>query len=79
VIVLLGCAIANADGAQPWSVVMARAADAPIDCAASLEQLTARFGGKGGGRSEMAQGGGLRGTQADLVAFARTLCCEAAG
>jgi alanyl-tRNA synthetase len=38
-----------------------------------LKQLTARFGGKGGGRADLAQGGGLRGKPQDLVAFARTL------
>ena len=32
-----------------------------LDSAAILKQLTATFGGKGGGRPELAQGGGLKG------------------
>jgi len=34
----------------PSAAVIARAADAPIDCAAVLKKLIERFGGKGGGR-----------------------------
>ena len=58
---------------QPSAVVIARAADAQVDCAAMLKRLTGRFGGKGGGRSELAQGGGLQGDPGDLLAFAATL------
>jgi alanyl-tRNA synthetase len=36
-----------------------------------LAALVARFGGKGGGRPELAQGGGLAGTTADILAAAR--------
>jgi alanyl-tRNA synthetase len=65
--------IPNPEGAHPCAVVIARAPDATLDCTASLKRLTAQFGGKGGGRAEMAQGGGLQGTREELVAFARTL------
>jgi alanyl-tRNA synthetase len=44
-----------------------------VDCAATLKALTDRFGGKGGGRSDLAQGGGLQGTAEDLIAYARSL------
>ena len=57
----------------PASVVVARAPDVQLDAAATLRAIVARFGGKGGGRSELAQGGGLTGSPADFVAFARTL------
>jgi alanyl-tRNA synthetase len=57
----------------PSAVVIARAIDATIDSAGILEQLIARFGGKGGGRADLAQGGGLRGATDDLVSFARGL------
>lgn len=61
-------------GAPPPSgVVVARATDAAVDSAAILEQLVRRFGGKGGGRSELAQGGGLQGAPDDFVSFARGL------
>ena len=73
VAVLFGRAVPNPDGTQPAAVVMARAVDATFDCAASLGRLTGRFGGKGGGKPEMAQGGGLEGSPGDLVSFARTL------
>jgi alanyl-tRNA synthetase len=51
----------------PHAVVVARAADVALDASALLRTLTARFGGKGGGRPELAQGGGLSGPAADLV------------
>jgi len=57
----------------PYALVVARAADAAVDCAAVLKQLTSRFGGKGGGRPDLAQGGGLEGSIEDVIAFARTL------
>jgi alanyl-tRNA synthetase len=48
-------------GPPPYAVVLARSADRTTDCGAILKQLTAMFGGKGGGRPELAQGGGLQG------------------
>jgi alanyl-tRNA synthetase len=58
----------------PSSIVIARAQDvASIDSAALLKQLIARFGGKGGGRPELAQGGGLTGDVAEVLAAARAL------
>jgi len=47
--------------AAPASIVIARAKDVSIDCASLLKEMTAKFGGKGGGRPEIAQGGGLQG------------------
>ena len=46
---------------QPALVVAARASDVCIDASALLRALMAAFGGRGGGRAEMAQGGGLAG------------------
>jgi alanyl-tRNA synthetase len=58
----------------PASVVVARGpASTGVDGSAILKGLTSRFGGKGGGRPELAQGGGLNGAAADLLAHARTL------
>jgi alanyl-tRNA synthetase len=57
----------------PSALVVARATDVTIDCAAILKQLIARFGGKGGGRPEMAQGGGLQGATGDVLQAARAL------
>ena len=60
----------------PMSVVVARSADAQVDCAAVLRRLTARFGGKGGGRPELAQGGGLAANPEELLAEARALIAQ---
>lgn len=57
----------------PCAIVVARAADATIDCAATLRTLTSRFGGKGGGRPDLAQGGGLQGGIEEILAAARSL------
>lgn len=45
----------------PFQVVVARASDVPLDAGALLRTLTEQYGGKGGGRPELAQGGGLHG------------------
>jgi alanyl-tRNA synthetase len=57
----------------PASVVVARGEGSAVDCAAVLKGLTSRFGGKGGGRPDLAQGGGLDAASADLTAHARAL------
>jgi alanyl-tRNA synthetase len=44
---------------RPAVAVAARSADATADCAQVVKALIARFGGKGGGRPEGAQGGGF--------------------
>ncbi len=53
-------------------MVVARAADLPIDAAAVLKQVTTACGGRGGGRREFAQGGGMKGNADDVLAVART-------
>jgi alanyl-tRNA synthetase len=53
----------------PPQVVVARGAQSSIDAGAVLKSLTAQFGGKGGGKPDLAQGGGFSGPAADLVAF----------
>jgi alanyl-tRNA synthetase len=60
---------------SPVSVVVARAADVDADAGAALQELTARFGGRGGGRRELAQGGGLAADPADVIAAARAYLC----
>jgi alanyl-tRNA synthetase len=57
----------------PAQVVIARGVDAKVDAAALLKQLAAKFGGKGGGKPDLAQGGGLNAGSADLVSVARAL------
>ncbi len=59
--------------AAPAQVIVARASDVTLDGAALLRQLVEKFGGKGGGRPELAQGGGLQGAGADVISLARSL------
>lgn len=58
---------------SPSAVVITREAAATTDAAALLKTLTGKFGGKGGGRPELAQGGGLQGDPHDMAAFAREM------
>ena len=58
---------------SPVSVVVARAADVSLDAAGVLKQLIARFGGKGGGRPELAQGGGLVAGIDEILTLAKQL------
>ncbi len=58
---------------EPSAIVIARAPDVGLDSATVLKQLTATFGGKGGGRAELAQGGGLKGDANAILAAARTV------
>ena len=57
----------------PVSLVVASTAGVPTDANAVLQQLTNRFGGRGGGTRELAQGGGLTAPVADIVSAARAL------
>ena len=59
--------------ATPAQVVIARGTGAKVDAGALLKQLAAMFGGKGGGKPDLAQGGGLNASSADLVSAARAL------
>ena len=57
----------------PALAVIAKGANGGIDAGAVLKELVAKFGGKGGGKPDLAQGGGLSGTSAELIASARAL------
>jgi alanyl-tRNA synthetase len=57
-------------GPQPF-VVVGCAPSLGLDAAAVLRQVTSRFGGRGGGRADLAQAGGLTGNAAEIAAFAR--------
>lgn len=52
----------------PALVVIARGTAASADAGAMLKSLVGQFGGKGGGKPDLAQGGGLAGSSADLKA-----------
>lgn len=59
--------------ATPAQAVIARGAGSSVDAGALLKQLAAQFGGKGGGKPDLAQGGGLQASPEALVAAARAL------
>jgi len=62
-------AVLVGDG-RPAPVVVARSADAAVDAAALIQALAGQFGGRGGGRPELAQGG-VAADAATIVAHAR--------
>tara|TARA_B100000678_G_C17854004_1_gene360343 strand:- start:11 stop:532 length:522 start_codon:yes stop_codon:yes gene_type:complete len=62
--------------ALPAMVVVARSADVDLDARTMLSQLTERFGGSGGGKSNLAQGGGLTGVSSELLDAARAILSE---
>jgi alanyl-tRNA synthetase len=66
-----GYQVALFSGAAPFVVVVARSKDRAVDSAAVVRALTGRFGGRGGGRPELAQAGGLAGDLGALLAEAR--------
>jgi len=72
-----GVVAALLSDSTPAIVVLARSADVPVDVAAVLKALLARFGGKGGGKPETAQGGGLAGPIPDVQAAAQDLIARA--
>ena len=55
---------------RPAPVVVARSADVKIDAGAWIKRATTEFGGRGGGRSEQAQGG-IDATAEQVIDFAR--------
>lgn len=63
-------ALVSASG--PALVVIARSADQTVDANAVLRQLIARFGGKGGGKPDLAQGG-LNGDPSAILAAVREM------
>ena len=57
----------------PALVVVARSRNQGVDSGAVLKQLVQQFGGRGGGKADMAQGGGLEAPVAQIVEAARSI------
>ena len=57
----------------PVSIVIACSPTVSLDANVTLQQLTHRFGGRGGGKPGLAQGGGLTASGPEVAAAARTL------
>ena len=70
--------VALISASQPAHVVIARSRDARADANKVLRQLLDRFGGRGGGKPDLAQGGGVNGDPQEIAAAARDLLTAAA-
>jgi alanyl-tRNA synthetase len=57
----------------PSQVVIARGSSSRVDAGALLKQLTAKCGGKGGGKADLAQGGSLAAPVSELIDTVRAL------
>ena len=68
-----GACVAVFSATSPALVVVACSPAARVDASFVLKTLLARFGGKGGGTPDFAQGGGLQGDMAEILAAAREL------
>ena len=64
-------AVALFSATSPSTVVVARSNGLGVDANAVLKKLVAQFGGRGGGKPDLAQGGGLNGDVASMAAAAR--------
>ncbi|MFB3853215.1 MAG: DHHA1 domain-containing protein [Vicinamibacterales bacterium] len=71
-----GFEVALFSRAAPLVGVVACSRDSQIDANAVMRSLTARFGGKGGGRRDLAQGGGFVGNVDEVLGAARAALKE---
>jgi alanyl-tRNA synthetase len=68
-----GVVVALVSPGAPMAVVVARSQNLGVDSNKALRTLLDRFGGRGGGRPELAQGAGLVGKSEEILAAAREL------
>lgn len=66
-------AVALFSRGQPLVAVIAAGAAAGVDAAATLKELIAACGGRGGGKRDLAQGGGFAASHEALAAHVRTM------
>ena len=59
--------------ARPSLAVVARSSDVSVAANQVVAALTAKFGGRGGGKPDLAQAGGLDASADDILAAARTI------
>jgi alanyl-tRNA synthetase len=57
----------------PVAIVVARSQNIALDASKTLKVLLDRFGGRGGGRPDLAQGAGLVGDAGEILAVAREM------
>jgi alanyl-tRNA synthetase len=66
-----GYLVVLVSSSSPALIVIAKSSDVTISAQQLLAELMAEFGGRGGGRSEIAQGGGLAASADAILAAAR--------
>jgi alanyl-tRNA synthetase len=66
-----GYAVVLVSTSRPALVVAARSADLRVSAQQIVASLTGRFGGRGGGKAELAQAGGLDAPPQDVLDAAR--------
>lgn len=66
-----GYLVALVSTGRPALAVISRSSDVAVQANTVLAALLARFGGRGGGKADVAQGGGLDGTSDEILAAAR--------
>ena len=74
-----GYQVALFSASVPVLAVVARSKDSAIDARATLAALLERFGGKGGGKPDLAQGGGLTGELQEILKAAGDAMTGSAG
>jgi alanyl-tRNA synthetase len=62
---------------SPAAIVIARGPGVNVDAGRLLKALTEKFGGRGGGKPELAQGGGLDAPPEDVLATAQEMIARA--
>ena len=71
-----GLVVVLTSRATPALLLVARSVDVTIGCDAFVKSLVATFGGRGGGRSDLAQAGNLAAAPDAIVRRARALAAE---
>jgi alanyl-tRNA synthetase len=66
-----GYLVALVSTGRPALVVLSRSVDVPVAANTVLATLLTRFGGRGGGKADVAQGGGLDGNADEILAAVR--------
>ncbi len=61
---------------RPALVVVARSSDAAVSAQQIIATLTGKFGGRGGGKPELAQAGGIDAAPEEILAAARSILLE---
>jgi alanyl-tRNA synthetase len=71
-----GCIVVLVSPRTPNMIVVARSQDVDVASNHLLSELTARFGGRGGGKPDLAQGGGLNAATETILDAARRKILE---